>query len=91
MNQYEAEMRTLLQQCSDVAKGARFYVDNFGDCGDVPGGKESFATACFGLIAFTLDAIDAHFCELEDVQIIPSHSRLDDIKLTFDYSKPAKE
>ena len=65
-----ADARTLLGQCAEVAKGARFYVDNF-DCEDVAGGKECFATACLGLIGFALDAIDAHYCSLDENGRLP--------------------
>ena len=60
-----AELETLLGQARDVAKGARFYIENF-DCDEIPGGKGAFAAACFGLIGFALDAIDAHLCAVNE-------------------------
>lgn len=61
-----AELDTLLGQARDVAKGARYYIENW-ECGEnVAGGEKAFASACLGLIGFALDAIDAHLCAVNE-------------------------
>jgi len=76
---------TLLSQCADVAKGARFYVDNW-DCeGSVAGGEQAFATACLGLIGFTLDAISAHYCALDEEHKTPRG--IEKMTLKINYSE----
>ena len=72
----------LIAQAADVAKGARFYIDNWG-CDEVLP-RETFATACFGLIAFALDAVDVHYCALDEQHKLPRDNA--DMKLEIDYS-----
>ena len=74
----------LLQQCADVARGASYYVDNWNCGGSVPGGEQAFASACLGLIGFTLDAIDAHYCALDEEHKIPRDR--DEMTLKINYS-----
>ena len=81
------DARTLLSQCADVAKGARFYVDNW-DCeGSVAGGEQAFATACLGLIGFALDAIDAHYCALDEEHQLPRDRDKMTLKINYSGSK----
>lgn len=55
----------LLGWACDVARGAQFYVQNF-SCDDEHTNTNDFAAACLGLIGFTLNALDAHFCALDE-------------------------
>lgn len=80
--------RAVLSDCADVAKGARFYAQNF-DCNDLAGGAQQFSLACLGLIAFALHTLDAHFAELDENHRLPRE--VENMVLSFDYSKPAKE
>ena len=78
------DARLLLSSCADVAKGARFYTENY-SCDDVAGGERQFAHACLTVIAFALDAIDAHFCALDENHLLPRCN--DEMTLTLDYSQ----
>lgn len=78
------DARLLLSSCADVAKGARFYAENY-SCDDVAGGERQFAQACLTVIAFALDAIDAHFCALDENHLLPRCN--DEMTLTLDYSQ----
>ncbi len=81
------DARTLLSQCADVAKGAHFYVDNW-DCeGSVAGGEQAFASACLGLIGFALDAIDAHYCALDEEHKLPLNIDKMELRINYDESK----
>ena len=77
----------LLQQCADVARGASYYVDNWNCGGSVPGGEQAFASACLGLIGFTLDAIDAHYCALDEEHKTPRDRDKMTLKINYSGSK----
>lgn len=64
------DARLLLSSCAEVAKGARFYAENY-SCDDVAGGERQFTQVCLTVIAFALDAIDEHFCALDVEHKLP--------------------
>lgn len=78
----KGEARTLLGYCTDVAKGACFYVENW-PCDEIAGGEKSFATACLGLIAFALDAVDAHYCALDEEHKLPRDNEKMTLKICY--------
>ena len=79
----------ILGQACTVARGARFYIENF-DVEDVPGGNLAFAAACFGLIGFALDAVNAHFVALDEQQEFPRWIERMELSPDFSGRRPLK-
>lgn len=84
----KADARMLLGWACDVAKGARYYTENF-SCPDVCGGSDHFACACLGLIGFCLEAVDIHFCALDELHEVPK--RMNELEFDIQYQEKTNE
>ena len=82
----KADARYLLGQCADLAKGARFYADNY-QCDEFKNddGQRIFLSACMGVLAFCLDVIDEHYSALDEAGQYRKGEA--DCEFRLDYSK----